>query len=662
MAVAPLRSNRAMTDATPPPARSTRALLAAVATALVVATVLVYAPIRHADFLSLDDTTYITENPYVRAGMTAPGIRHAFLGSRGALWMPLSFLSHMLDVELFGLDPTGPHLVNIGLHCANAILLLLLLVRATGAVAPSVVVAAVFALHPLRVESVVWIAERKDVLSAFFGLLTLHAWVSYVRRPAFVRYLAVVAGTLLALLSKPMLVSLPLLLLLLDVWPLRRLAGVGAARATMRDVVLDKVPLLLLAAGTAAMTLVSAHADASMPTLAERPLAARLAHATVAYVWYGWKTLWPTDLAVLYPYPSWSTWQVAGAAVVLALAVTVAVLAWRRAPWTAIGLAWFAIGLFPVIGFFQAGSQGMADRFAYVPGIGLVIAVVWTLDALVRAPRARAAAGGAAVVYAGALAIVSGHQVTYWRDPLSLYGHTLAVTSSNWMIETEMGNTWLRRGDAKRGYALFEEAYRNEPRYAVSAFGLGLAATALGWPDEAEIHYRDAVRIDPSYAKAHNNLGILLYQRGAVDEALHHLSEAARADVDSPELVANLKLALAASGVTDVDAYLGHLATWSAEVAADRERPGGATYGSTLMGMLVGPRVDAVRACFAGGGGPPAPFAIYVEVGADGALAEVAASPPTRVARCFRDEIRDAHAPAPPFAPFHALMAMRFDG
>jgi hypothetical protein len=636
-------------------------ILAAVSAALVVATILIYAPVRHADFLSIDDTTYITENPYVRAGLTGPGLRHAFLASRGALWMPLAFVSHMIDVELFGLDPTGPHLVNIALHAVNAILLLLLLVRATGAVAPSVVVAAVFALHPLRVESVAWIAERKDVLSACFGLLALHAWVSYARRPAFARYLVVVAATALALLSKPMLVSLPLLMLLLDLWPLRRLAADGAARATVRDIVLDKIPLLLMAAATAGVTLLSARADASMPTLAERPVGARLAHATVAYVWYAWKTFWPTDLAVLYPYPSWAGWQIAGAALVVGLAGTVVVVAWRRAPWTAIGLAWFAVGLFPVIGFFQAGSQGMADRFTYVPGIGLVIAIVWTLDALVRAPRARAALAGVAIASTGALAIASAHQVTYWRDPLALYGHTLAVTSSNWMIETEMGNTWLRRGDLERAYARFEDACRIEPRYAVPAFGLGLTATALGRSDEAELHYRDAVRIDPGYAKAHNNLGILFYERGDVDEALHHLSEAARADPDSPELVANLKRALTDSGVTDVDGYLGHLATWSVEVAADRNRPGGAAYGSTLMGMLVGPRVDAVRACFAGGG-PPAPFAIYVEVGADGALAEVAASPPTRVARCFRDELRDARAPAPPFAPFHALMAMRFDG
>jgi tetratricopeptide (TPR) repeat protein len=650
-----------MTQRTRPSARSSRACIAAASAALVVATVLVYAPVRHVDFLSLDDTTYVTENPYVRAGLTAPGVRHAFLGSRGALWMPLAFVSHMVDVELFGLDPTGPHLVNIGLHALNAILLLWLLVRATGAVAPSVAVAAVFALHPLRVESVAWIAERKDVLSACFGLLTLHAWVSYVRRPTFARYLVVAAGTALALLSKPMLVSLPVLMLLLDVWPLRRLAADGPARATMRDVVLDKIPLLVMAAATAAVTLLSARADASMPTLAERSFAARLAHATAAYVWYAWKTLWPTDLAVLYPYPSWAAWQVGGAAAVLGLLTALALVARRRAPWIGFGVAWFAIGLFPVIGFFQAGSQGMADRFTYVPGIGLVIAVVWSLDALARVPRARAAAGGAAVVYAGALAIVSAHQVGYWTDPASLYGHALAVTSSNWMIETEMGNTWLRRGDPERAYPLFENAYRMEPRYAVSAFGLGLAATALGRPDEAELHYRDAVRIDPSYAKAHNNLGILLYERGNVDEALHHLSEAARADRDSPELIGNLKRALADSGVADVDGYLAHQATWSAEVAADRDRPGGAAYGSRLMGTLVGPRVDAVRACF-GTGGPPAPFSIYVEVGADGALAEVAASPPTRVARCFRDEIRDARAPVPPFAPFHALMAMRFDG
>jgi protein O-mannosyl-transferase len=569
-------------------------------------------------------------------------------------------VSHMLDVEIFGLDPTAPHVVNIALHAVNAILLLLLLVRMTRNVGASAVVAALFALHPLRVESVAWIAERKDVLSACFGLLTLHAWVGYVRRPRFARYLVVVACTALALLSKPMLVTLPFLLLALDVWPLRRLAADAAPRASLRDVVLDKVPLVLMAAATAAITLLSARADASMPTLAERPLVARVAHATVAYVWYAWKTVWPTDLAVLYPYPTWTTAQVLGAAALVSLATIVAIAVRRRAPWVGIGIAWFAIGLFPVIGFFQAGSQGMADRFTYLPGIGLLVAIVWTLDAAVRTPRARAALGGAAIACAAALALVSARQASYWRDPLSLYAHTLAVTSSNWMIETEMGNAWLRRGNAERAYARFEEAYRMEPRYAVSAFGLGLAATALGRPDEAELHYRDALRVDASYARAHNNLGILLYQRGALDEALHHLSEAVRTNPDSPEMVANLKLALAQSGVSDVDEYLRHLTTWTTDVAADRSRPGGAAYGSTLLGSLVGPRMDAVRACFAGDG-PPAPFAIYVEVGADGALADVAAAPPTRVARCFRDEIRDARAPLPPFAPFHALMAMRFE-
>jgi hypothetical protein len=636
-----------------------RGRLLAVAAALVVALVVVYWPVRHADYLTLDDTAYVTENPYVRAGFTAPGVRHALFGSRAGLWMPLAFLSHMVDVELFGLDPTGPHLVNVGLHAANAVLLLLLLVRATGAFGASAAVAALFALHPLRVESVAWIAERKDVLSVCFGLLTLHAWVSWVRGRGRARYGAVLVLTLLALLSKPMLVTLPVLMLLLDVWPLRRLAADASPRATPWSLLLEKVPLLLLAAGTAAMTLATAHGEAAMETLAGRPVSVRAAHAAVSYVWYVAKTVWPSDLAIFYPYPTWAPGQIAGAAALLVLGAALAFATRRRAPWIAVGLAWFVLALFPVIGFLQAGSQGMADRFTYLPSIGLLVAAVWSVDACVRSPRARTALGGGAIVVAGALALLSARVVDRWRDPLALFGHTLAVTRDNWMIETEVGNVWLRRGDAERAYARFEEAYRVQPRYPAAAFGLGLAATSLGRPDEAELHYRAAIAADAGYARAHNNLGILLYERDAVDEALHHLLEAARLNPESPEFAANVRAALARVGVADAAAYLQRLARLSDDVAADRARTGGAAYGAALMGPLIGQRVEAVRSCFgANGGGRPAPFAIYVAVAADGALEEVAALPPTRVARCFGDELRATRAPAPPFSPFHALMAM----
>ena len=394
-----------------------RAVLTAVSLLLVASIFAIYAPVRHAAFLSLDDAVYVTENPYVLGGLTADGIRHAFFGSRGALWLPLSFVSHMVDVSLFGLDPAGHHLVNIGFHAANAVLLLLLLVRATGRVAPSVAVAALFALHPLRVESVAWIAERKDVLSACLGLLTMHAWVSHARRPSFGRYLAVVGLFVLALLSKPMLVTLPVLLLLMDLWPLRRLEGdAGAPRATLRDLALEKVPLLLLGGGAAALTLATVRDAAALVTLADTSLLMRLGHSVVSYVWYAWKMLWPAGLGFFYPYPAWATWQVVGAATLLVAATIVAAVSWRRMRWISIGVAWWAIGLFPVIGLFQAGSQGMADRFTYVPSIGLLVAIVWTLDALASPSRLRTALGAGAVVASAALAVASMRQVEYWRD------------------------------------------------------------------------------------------------------------------------------------------------------------------------------------------------------------------------------------------------------
>jgi tetratricopeptide (TPR) repeat protein len=643
------------------PSRATRLRLAAAALLLAASVVVIYAPVRHAAFLSLDDSVYVSENPYVLGGLTAAGVRHALLGSRGGLWLPLSFLSHMVDVSLFGLDPTGPHLVNIAFHAANAVLVLLLLVRATGRTAPSLAVAALFALHPLRVESVAWIAERKDVLSAFFGLLALHAWLGYARRPALGRYLAVLGLTLLALLAKPMLVTLPALMLLMDLWPLRRLEGdAGTPKAAVRDLVIEKVPFALLAGAAAGMTLLTTRETGALVTLSDNPLPTRVAHATVSYVWYVWKTVWPDGLGIFYPYPTWATWQIAGSAALLAAAAVLAVVAWRRARWISVGLAWWAIALFPVSGLFQAGSQGMADRFTYLPGIGLLIAVAWTLDALARTPRDRAALGAGALVASAALAVASARQVTHWKDGRTLYEHTLAVTTDNWIIQAEVGHLLLGENEPERAYAHFEESYRLEPRFAKAAFGLGFAASVLGRPDEAEAHYRNTLRIDPTYVKAHTNLGILLFGNHDTEEALHHLSEAVRLAPDAPAAEANLRYALEQLGVADVDGYVEALRRWSVAVAVDRARPGGATYGAGLMNALLAPHADTVRACFAGT--TPTPFNLYVAVGADGAVEDITALPPTPVGRCFGDELRTARVPAPPFAPFRAQMAMHFGG
>ena len=646
--------------------RSRRAVLVAASGALVVAVALVYAPLRHAGYFALDDRVYVTDNPFVRDGLSLAGLRHAFLASQGALWMPLAFMSHMLDVQLFGLAPGGPHVVNVALHATNAVLLLWLLVRATGAIAPSIAVAALFAIHPLRVESVAWIAERKDVLSGFFGLLTLHAWVGYVRRPSVRRYALVVAGTVLALLSKPMLVTLPVVLLLLDLWPLGRLGAPRAdgAPTTLEHLVMEKVPLLALAGGTAVVTLLATRADASLAPLDAHPLGVRIAHALVAYVWYVGKTVWPTDLAVFYPLPAWPPRQVLGATFVLVLGAVLGATTRRRAPWIGVGLLWFAVGLFPVIGLFQAGNQGMADRFTYLPGIGLLIAIAWTLEVAVRSRAGRASVGVAVALAALVFAGAARSQAALWTDSVAVFEHALTLHPDDWVTHTDLGNELIERGRYQDAEAHLREAILLHPRFAKAHFGLGLARENLGHPDEAIAEYREAIAIDPTFWLAHNNLGILLLAAGDVDAALHHFLEAARLHPGSTEATKNLRLALQQSGFAEdqVDGYLHLAQSWAEIVAIDRSLPGGEPYSKALPGALLGPHTETLRGCLHKSAPPLAPFDIYVAVEADGAVAEVTAVPPTRVARCFSDELRAAHAPAPPFAPFHAQVSMRFEG
>ena len=645
-----------------------RAPLAAIAALLVVAVGAIYAPIRHAGFFNFDDAAYIADNPFVRDGLTLGGLHQAFFASRGALWMPLSFTSHMLDVSLFGVTPGGPHVVNVLLHATNAVLLLLLLVRATGAIAPSAAVAVLFALHPLRVESVAWITERKDVLSACFGLLTLNAWVSYVRRPTRGTYGIVVAGTVLALLSKPMLVTLPILLVLFDVWPLRRLGKLAdnGEPLMLTDLVLEKAPLIALALAAAAINLGAAQSEGGLMALAGRPLPARIANGVVSYAWYVWKTIWPADLAVFYPYAGWSGLTVAGAALGLAAAGVIAIATRSRWPWIAVGLAWFVVGLLPAIGIFQAGRQGMADRFTYLPSIGLFIAVAWTLDRAGGSRAARAALAGATLLCAIALGAASYRQVGYWQSSETLFEHTLAVTGDNPVVEDAFGSVLANGGRPAEAMPHFEAALRIDPRDVVAAHGIGVALDGLGRFDEAAEQYRAALAIEPGYWRAHNDLGVFLLKKNDVESALHHFSEAVRLNPSAGAANSNLRLALERSGIAgaNADSYVRGLLTWSAAIAADRDSPGGAAYGASLSGDLLVARPDALRGCLGGGVGnvAAAPFNLYVEVGADGTVTAVTAVPPTRAALCLRDELRTAHAPAPPFAPFRGVVSMPAKG
>jgi hypothetical protein len=635
-----------------------RRTVVGVALVLVLAIAFVYAGAGDARFCRIDDLDYITLNPFVRDGLTLEGLRHAFFASHAALWMPLAFTSHMIDLTLFGTAPGPAHVENVVLHAASTVLLLLLLVRTTGAVAASAAVAALFALHPLRVESVAWIAERKDVLSTFFALVTLHAWVDYARAPSVRRYGAVLVAATLALLSKPMMVTLPALLLLVDWWPLARTRRVPLSR-----LVVEKLPLVALAAATATITLISAHGEGSLASLGWSSPARRLAHATVAYVWYVWKTLWPTDLVIFYPMPTWSAAQVAGAAAVLVGAAAVAIVTRRRAPWIAVGLAWFAIALFPVVGFFQAGEQGMADRFTYVPSIGLLIAIVWTLRELARTRAAHAGLAVAAGIAVGVLTAASHRQAAYWHDDEALLRHGVAVDASNWFMHGNLGDTLLERGDTDEAAVHFAEALRLHPHYAMATFGLAAAHDARGEVDDAVAGYRETLKIDPTYWRAHNNLGIVLMANAEVDGALHHFSEALRLQPASDEVTSNLRAALGHMGLgaAEADGYLQGLDVWSAAIAADETRAGAAAYVSSLPGLLLGARADAVRACLGReGGGSPTPFSLYVAVDADGALEAITPVPPTTIARCLGAELRAARAPAPPFAPFHARVSLHF--
>jgi len=635
----------------------------AIGVGLVLAIAAIYAPARHAAFFYLDDDFYVTANPFVRDGLTIAGLRRMLFGSYGAVWMPISFASHMIDVSLFGLTPAGPHVVNVILHAMNALLLLALLRRTTGALVPSALATALFAFHPLRVESVAWIAERKDVLSLLFGLLTLHAWVSWTREPTARRYRTVVAGTIVAIMAKPMLVTLPALLLCFDWWPLRRVGtpGPDGRALTAGDLVREKMPLFLVSGAGVVVQLMAARLQGALVALDDRTIPTRLVHATCAYVWYAWKSIWPADLGVFYPFPAWTWIQVAGAAAIVATALIVAVRTHRTAPWIAAGLAWFAIALLPVIGFVQAGGQGMADRFSYLPSIGLVTAVVWTIHETVRARPARAALAGVGAVAAIALAVVAHRQVGYWRNSETMLERTLAVTSDNWRMEEALGNLLANDGRHAEAQAHFARALAIEPDSGGAAYGLGLALAGQGRVDDAAVRYRDAIRLDPAHWRAHNNLGVYLLRQNELATALYHFSEAVRLNPGARDANDNLRATLAATGFTKehADGYVQALVTWSAAIASDQQTVGAAAYGARLTSALLASRASLLQTCAGKGLDDAAqPFSFYLQIDANGALTAVTVVPPVAAARCLRDELRTAHAPSPPFAPFHASVTV----
>jgi protein O-mannosyl-transferase len=516
---------------------------------LVAATVVAYAPVRQYGFVNIDDAQYVSDNAAVSGGLSGPAISWAFTTGHAGNWHPLTWLSHMLDVELYGLNAGPHHLTSLLLHVANALLLFGLLHRMTGALFRSAFVAALFALHPLHVESVAWVAERKDVLSTLFLLLTIRAYLGYVRRPRPSRYALVLGLFALGLMAKPMLVTLPCVLLLLDYWPLARAAPLGA----WRQLSLEKLPLLGLAVASSVVTFVVQQRAGAVKGLDALPLDHRLANAVMAYATYIGKMLWPVHLAAIYPYPaSRPGWLVAGAAVGL-IAVTVLTLrAARHHPYLPVGWLWYLGTLVPVIGLVQVGSQPMADRYTYVPLIGLFLIVAWGIpDLLARSSHRDLALGAAAGLVILGCAVATRRQVQPWRSSVALWQHALAATAENHRAHNNLGHALAREGRAGEAIAHYTEALRIKPDYAEAHNNLGFALAEQGRASDAIVHYSEALRVLPDYVEAHNNLGVALAGEGNDDGAIRHLSEAVRIEPGRAVSHNNLGAVLAKRGRLD---------------------------------------------------------------------------------------------------------------
>lgn len=521
-----------------------------IALALALGTFLIYLRASGNDFVYFDDEMYITENPHVQAGLTLRSVHWAATTFFAANWHPLTWMSHQLDCELFGMSPAASHLVSAAFHSCNAALLFAFLVSATKQRWPSAVCAALFVWHPLRVESVAWAAERKDVLSAFFFLLTLLAYLGYARRGGYWRYGLVMMWVALGLAAKPMLVTTPGLLLLLDYWPLKRFQHADARGK--RRLLFEKIPLLVLSAASSIVTFIAQRrGGAVLSSMQGRfSLGNRIGNAAISCVLYVDKTFRPTNLAVFYPFPPHrSPWAIAGAVVLLAAITLLAVLQRRRGPYILVGWFWFLIALMPVIGLIQVGGQAMADRYTYLPSIGLVMAICWVgADIFRRYPASRGFLIFAAVASPLVLAGVTFRQIGYWRDGVALFTHTTAVTHNNWVAESGLGIALGREGRLDEAEAHFRQALRIKPGYDYLQKKLDTVGTVRSRLAAPEAQFAQAVRNDPSNKILQYDWANLLLRGGQFTEAINHYRIYLNSSPDDPQAHNNLGIAFARSG------------------------------------------------------------------------------------------------------------------
>jgi tetratricopeptide (TPR) repeat protein len=511
--------------------------------ALVLAAVVTYEPLRHNDFILFDDNAYITNNPDISKGLTFESIIWAFKAPRVGFWHPLTIISHMLDCELFGQRPFWHHLVSLLFHITNTLLLFLILKNMTGALWQSAFVAAAFALHPLHVESVAWAAQRKDVLSTLFWLLTMAAYVHYVRRNTSSRYLLTLLLFVLGLMAKPMLVTLPFVLLLLDYWPLQRMTLNTSTnrRRLIANLIREKLPFFAL---SAIASLIALYAEESHGAIFLRlPFYIRLSNAFVSYAAYIGKMIWPARLAVLYPHPGLNLplWQVfAGFLTIAVVSIWIFRLG-RRYKYLPVGWLWYLGTLVPVIGLVQVSMHALADRYTYVPLIGLFIIIAWGSADLLAGRRYRKivlSLSASAVLLS--LSVCTRIQLGYWRDSLALFSHNLDVTKNNYLMHYNYGIALSKKGLFSQAAAQFTEAIRIKSDFPKAHNNLGLALVEQGNLDEAIVYFKKASQLDPENDNALYNLGLAYAKKAQLEKAVEYLGKSLKLNPGDPYTMINL--------------------------------------------------------------------------------------------------------------------------
>jgi len=523
---------------------------------LTLATAAVFWQVGTYDFVDCDDQVYIYENPNIQAGITLKAIKWAFTTGYVNFWHPLTWLSHMLDWQLFGSNPAGHHLVNLIFHIANTLLVFLVLKRMTGALWPSAFVAALFALHPLHVESVAWVAERKDVLSIFFWLLTMWAYIRYVKQSSVANYLLTLLVFALGLMAKPMLVTLPFVLLLLDYWPLARIPQGQEKKHTdtrfhrLYPLILEKIPFIVLSAVFSVIAFLAQRSGGAVSPLTAISIKLRICNALISYVEYIEKMIWPARLAMFYPHPG-SNISILYAVIsaILLLAVTVFVLRLAEEHrYLITGWFWYLGTLVPVIGLIQVGSHAMADRYSYITLTGLFIIIAWGLPELLgKWPYRKIMLWASSLIVLFALAICTHLQLRYWRDTITLCQHALEVTENNHLAHFSMTRTLLEQGRIKEAIWHSSEAVRIKPDYVDAINGLGAALNRAGKIDEAISYYKRALEINPNFTKAHLNLAAAFMTKGRFAEAVTHY-RIAEATIDIPGMHSDFGCALVRLG------------------------------------------------------------------------------------------------------------------